>query len=78
VAAVTVRHTKLLDEFTTPVFDGDVLYFTATVDDHGFAAQWPPYVRGRIEEHKIHCKHREMSQAEYATEICAAIARALA
>jgi thioesterase domain-containing protein len=54
------------------------LYFTATVDDHGFAAQWPPYVRGRIEEHKIHCKHREMSQAQYATEICAAIARALA
>ncbi|KUM78491.1 non-ribosomal peptide synthetase [Streptomyces curacoi] len=77
VAAVTVRHTKLLDEFATPVFDGDVLFFTATVDDHGFAAQWPPYVSGRFDEHRIACKHREMSQPEYAAEICSAIDRAL-
>ncbi|MDH6486636.1 non-ribosomal peptide synthetase [Streptomyces sp. SAI-127] len=77
VAAVTVRHTKLLDEYATPLFDGDVLFFTATVDDHGFAAQWPPYVRGRIEEHRIACKHRDMSQPEYAAEICSVIDRAL-
>ncbi|WP_416956293.1 amino acid adenylation domain-containing protein [Streptomyces sp. Agncl-13] len=77
VAAITVRHTKLLDEFVTPVFDGDVLFFTATVDNHGFAAQWPPYVGGRFIEHEIGCKHRLMNEPEHAAEICSVIRRAL-
>ncbi|MFF0226384.1 amino acid adenylation domain-containing protein [Streptomyces sp. NPDC004629] len=77
VAAITVRHTKLLDAFVTPVFDGDVLFFTATVDDHGFAAQWPPYVGGRFIEHEIPCRHRLMNEPEHAAEICSVIRRAL-
>jgi thioesterase domain-containing protein len=78
VAAVTVGHTKLLDQFATPVFDGDVLFFAATVDDHGFAAQWPPYVRGRLDIHEVECTHRDMSEPRHAAEICAQIGRRLA
>ncbi|MFE1824858.1 amino acid adenylation domain-containing protein [Streptomyces anulatus] len=77
VAAVTVRHTELLDAFPTPVYDGNVVFFTAAVADHGFVAQWPPYVSGRIEEHRIDCRHRDMSRPEHAAAIGAVIRRAL-
>ncbi|MYR90003.1 amino acid adenylation domain-containing protein [Streptomyces sp. SID685] len=77
VAQITVEHTKLLDEFVTPVFDGDVLFFTATVDDRGFAEQWLPYVGGQFMEHKIACRHRLMSEPEHAAEICSVIRQAI-
>ncbi|MEU2830808.1 amino acid adenylation domain-containing protein [Streptomyces lavendulae] len=77
VAQITVGHTKLLDEFVTPVFDGDVLFFTATVDDRGFAEQWPPFVNGRFIEHRIACQHRLMSEPEHAAEIFSVIRRAI-
>ncbi|MFH8347403.1 amino acid adenylation domain-containing protein [Streptomyces sp. NPDC018045] len=77
MARVTVEHSALLDAFTTPVFDGDLLFFTATVNNHGFAAQWAPYVR-EIHEHEIPCEHRDMSRPAHAAAICAVIDRVLA
>ncbi len=77
MASVTVEHAALLDAFTTPVFDGDLLFFTATVGNHGFAAQWAPYVRD-IHEHEIPCEHRDMSRPQHAAAICAVIDRVLA
>jgi thioesterase domain-containing protein len=77
LATITVRHKDLIDDFTTPVFDGDLLFFTAAADNHQFITQWPPYVRGHIDEHEIPCKHRDMSLPEHATEICARISSAL-
>ncbi|MFI6044203.1 amino acid adenylation domain-containing protein [Nocardia sp. NPDC051321] len=78
VAAITREQAVLLDEFANPVFDGDVLFFTATVDDHAFATDWKPYVHGEIHEHRIRCAHRDMSQPAHAAAICAVLERALA
>ncbi|WJY37091.1 amino acid adenylation domain-containing protein [Streptomyces sp. P9-2B-2] len=76
MASVTVEHSALLDAFTTPVFDGDLLFFTATVHNQGFATQWEPYVR-KIHEHEIPCEHRDMSRPQHAAAICAVIDRVL-
>ncbi|WP_225726861.1 MULTISPECIES: non-ribosomal peptide synthetase [unclassified Nocardia] len=78
IAVLTREQAVLLDEFSshTPVFDGDVLFFNAVVNDHHFPDQWRPYVLGEIRVHNIECDHREMSQPKYAAIICAEIARA--
>ncbi|QIS10007.1 non-ribosomal peptide synthetase [Nocardia arthritidis] len=78
IAVLTREQAVLLDEFSshTPVFDGDVLFFNAVVNDHHFPEQWRPYVLGEICVHNIECDHREMSQPKYAAIICAEIARA--
>ena len=77
LATITVHHKNLIEDYRTPVFDGDLLFFTATVDDQGFAAQWPPYVTGRIQQHAIACAHRDMASPENAAQIGALIAGAL-
>ncbi|WP_345623568.1 thioesterase domain-containing protein, partial [Streptomyces ziwulingensis] len=78
MATITVEHAALLDRFTTPVFDGDLLFFTATVNNHKFAAQWTPYISGAVHEHEIPCEHRDMVQPAHAALIGAVITAALA
>ncbi|MFE2376463.1 amino acid adenylation domain-containing protein [Streptomyces sp. NPDC059398] len=47
------------------VFDGDLLFFTATVDQVDTALthrDWKPYVAGTIENHNVTCRHKDMTR----------------
>ncbi|MFI6644566.1 amino acid adenylation domain-containing protein [Streptomyces sp. NPDC050504] len=66
----------LLDAARTPVFDGDVLFFTAARDlPEGLepARAWAPYVGGRFEEHRVDCAHHEMTRPGPLAEIAAVL-----
>ncbi len=54
---------RLLKRHSPSVFDGDVLFFTATEEDHGTRTPWTwrPYVTGEITEHLVHCGHAQMA-----------------
>ncbi|MFI7099489.1 amino acid adenylation domain-containing protein [Streptomyces sp. NPDC050161] len=50
---------------THRVFDGDLLFFTATVDPVDAALthrDWKPYVDGTIENHNVTCRHKDMTR----------------
>ena len=46
------------------VFDGDVLFFTATEGRGGFEStheDWSPYCRGVLDNHDVACRHHDMT-----------------
>jgi len=60
--------------------DGDLLFFTATVDpiDPSLSAgMWRPYVTGGIADHRIACAHKDMTQPGPLAEIGGIINRTL-
>ncbi|GIN03917.1 hypothetical protein Pve01_55750 [Planomonospora venezuelensis] len=64
----------------TRVFDGDVLFFRATVDtiDDALTAEtWRPHVTGAIENHDVACSHKDMTQPGPIAEIGAIVAARL-
>ncbi|WP_181019443.1 non-ribosomal peptide synthetase [Nonomuraea typhae] len=47
-----------------PVFDGDLLFFTATAGKAGTtldSGRWRPFVTGAIDDHPIDCEHYELA-----------------
>ncbi|MFJ8332074.1 amino acid adenylation domain-containing protein [Streptomyces sp. NPDC094437] len=55
-----------------PVLDGDLLFFTATVnqlDPSLSHRDWQPYVRGTVENHPIACEHKDMTRSGPLAEI---------
>ncbi|MBA8822961.1 amino acid adenylation domain-containing protein [Saccharopolyspora lacisalsi] len=70
--AVNFEHqARLLKRHSPGVFDGDVLFFTATEEGHGTRTPWTwrPYVTGEITEHLVHCGHAQMAGPEALDEI---------
>ncbi|WP_068925909.1 amino acid adenylation domain-containing protein [Planobispora rosea] len=64
----------------TRVFDGDVLFFRATVDtiDDALTAEtWRPHVTGVIDNHDVACSHKDMTQPGPIAEIGAIVATRL-
>ncbi|WP_330249609.1 amino acid adenylation domain-containing protein [Nocardia sp. NBC_00565] len=49
--------------YRRPVYDGDVLYFSATVDSPDIVGPdgWRPYVTGRIVNHDVEVTHNELT-----------------
>nr|WP_052478487.1 non-ribosomal peptide synthetase [Kibdelosporangium sp. MJ126-NF4]CEL18507.1 Siderophore biosynthesis non-ribosomal peptide synthetase modules @ Bacillibactin synthetase component F [Kibdelosporangium sp. MJ126-NF4]CTQ97991.1 Siderophore biosynthesis non-ribosomal peptide synthetase modules @ Bacillibactin synthetase component F (EC 2.7.7.-) [Kibdelosporangium sp. MJ126-NF4] len=58
-------------------FDGDVLFFAATVGRATSANAWRPFVTGEIDERPIACTHGDMTKPEPLKEIGTAIERTL-
>lgn len=61
------RQVTLLRHGKPPVFDGDLLFFTATLDGVpgvDLARTWRPYVGGRIDDHDVTCTHALMTTPE--------------
>ncbi len=57
----------LLRDSRPPVFDGDVLFFTATLDSVpgvSLPGTWRPYVNGRIDNHDVVSSHSLMARPE--------------
>ncbi|OIK28188.1 non-ribosomal peptide synthetase, partial [Streptomyces malaysiense] len=78
MTGIQIEHLALMRRFTSPVFSGKALFFSATVDSpEAIAEHWKPYVLGGIEEHEIECSHHAMHLPEPAAAIAAVIGRAL-
>ncbi|WP_221351118.1 non-ribosomal peptide synthetase [Streptomyces beigongshangae] len=78
-SAIMVEHMRMLKDFQSPVFRGDVLFCNATEDkDESYAGLWSAHVTGTVSEHDIHCKHIDMHLPGPVAEICRAITAVLA
>ncbi|MEX2984351.1 amino acid adenylation domain-containing protein [Streptomyces sp. C36] len=67
----------LVRSFDHRVFDGDVLFFRATVDtidDTLTPETWTPYVTGRIDNTNVACSHKDMTLPEPIAHIASVIA----
>ncbi|PHQ52121.1 non-ribosomal peptide synthetase [Streptomyces cinnamoneus] len=67
----------LVRAFDHRVFEGDVLFFRATVetiDDTLTPETWTPYVTGRIDNTNVACSHKDMTLPEPIAHIASVIA----
>jgi thioesterase domain-containing protein len=72
--AVIQHHAALMDDFDSPVFDGDVLFFNAVPGQDGpFSDLWAPLVTGEVRRHDIRCAHGDMYLPGPAGEICSVL-----
>ncbi|KZF04690.1 hypothetical protein A2J03_25885 [Rhodococcus sp. EPR-157] len=55
---------RLLSGYRPPIYDGDVLFFSASSEDGSStaAASWTPFVTGRIDDHPIDTVHDRMME----------------
>ncbi|MEK8146072.1 thioesterase domain-containing protein [Streptomyces sp. M10(2022)] len=77
---IVINNIHLMDAYDPEIFDGDVLFFTATegkVEDWMSFEAWEPYVKGQVENHLIACEHTEMTEPGPLREIGAVISRNL-
>ncbi|MEU4768131.1 amino acid adenylation domain-containing protein [Actinosynnema sp. NPDC023794] len=77
IAAVFNNNSVIQKDFVPGLFDGDVHFFTATVDQVGEAHEWAPHVAGELHVHGIACAHSEMTDPGPLAEIGAIVAAAL-
>ncbi|WP_326680795.1 non-ribosomal peptide synthetase [Streptomyces sp. NBC_01237] len=77
---IVINNIHLMDAYAPEMFDGDVLFFTATegkAEDWMSYEAWVPYVKGQVENHLIACEHTEMTEPGPLREIGAVVSRAL-
>ncbi|WP_190126882.1 alpha/beta fold hydrolase, partial [Streptomyces inusitatus] len=61
---IVTNNIRLVEAHEPVVYDGDVLFFTATegrIEDWMSHEAWTPHVNGRVENHPIACEHGEMA-----------------
>ncbi|MFE0176943.1 amino acid adenylation domain-containing protein [Streptomyces sp. NPDC059002] len=64
--------------FESPVFGGDLLFFSATKDkDKSYGPDWRPFVLGSIEEYEVDAAHTDLHMPKPAGQIMKVIARKL-
>ncbi|MFD9499456.1 amino acid adenylation domain-containing protein [Streptomyces sp. NPDC060035] len=78
MSKVLANNTNLMMDFESPVYRGDVLFFSATLQDDSYAQLWRPYVLGSIEVHDVHATHHEMNMPGPVAEVMEVINRKLA
>jgi thioesterase domain-containing protein len=78
MAKVLANNTNLMMDFESPVYRGDVLFFSATLQDESYAHLWRPYVLGDIEVHDVRAVHHEMHMPGPVAEVFEVINRKLA
>jgi nonribosomal peptide synthetase DhbF len=78
---VAINNAHLVQDFRPSRFDGNLLFFSATLEepDASFTPQlWAPYITGEIENHSIDCQHDDMLQPIPLAEIGRVLAAKLA
>jgi amino acid adenylation domain-containing protein len=60
VVEVAAHTSELVETAVQPVFQGNLLLFTATHGTLRRAAQWREHVTGTVQEHVVACRHGEM------------------
>ncbi|MFI6644611.1 amino acid adenylation domain-containing protein [Streptomyces sp. NPDC050504] len=77
MARVLANNTTLMMDFESPVYRGDVLFFSATLQEQSYAHLWKPYVLGSIEVHDVRATHHEMNMPAAVAEVMAVVNRKL-
>ncbi|MPY58391.1 non-ribosomal peptide synthetase [Streptomyces spongiae] len=73
-----VNNVEILKKFQPPVFDGDALFFNATLNPEApYMDQWAPHIRGELHVQDVPSTHHEICRPEFAADIAAAIDSAL-
>ncbi|ROP31318.1 non-ribosomal peptide synthetase [Couchioplanes caeruleus] len=78
MARVLANNVSRMRTFESPVYRGDMLFFSATLKDDVYGHLWRPYVLGSLEVHDVHATHDEMNMPGPVTEIFEVINRKLA
>ncbi|KAF9433372.1 hypothetical protein BGZ76_009547 [Entomortierella beljakovae] len=69
---------KLARKFSTVIYPGDMIYFSATKTVPFIEpTSWAPFTLGKIEVHNVECKHIEMDQPEYISVVGHVLAKRL-
>jgi thioesterase domain-containing protein len=64
LAAVLAHNTGLAEEHKPPLFDGDMLFFSATGHADVKPTDWQPFVTGSVRTHAVAARHHEMMRPE--------------
>jgi nonribosomal peptide synthetase DhbF len=64
LAAVLAHNTGLAEEHKPPLFDGDMLFFSAAGHADLKPADWQPFVTGSVRTHAVAARHHEMMRPE--------------
>ncbi|WP_262846765.1 non-ribosomal peptide synthetase [Sphaerisporangium corydalis] len=81
LASAARRNLDLVYGRAAPVFRGDVLFFTATLDredGHPEASSWAGHLTGELTEHPVACGHFDMTRPGPLAEIGDVLAREIA
>ncbi|MFI7394891.1 amino acid adenylation domain-containing protein [Streptomyces tendae] len=76
-ATVVVEHSRLVAEYTQPVYRGTVLFFSATQSPEVRPGPWEPYVDGELHTFDIDATHFGLTDPKPAAEICTIVNRYL-
>ncbi|MFD0548919.1 amino acid adenylation domain-containing protein [Streptomyces rectiviolaceus] len=80
LARAFADHVRLAREAQHRLYDGDLLFFTATADKtpaDPTAQSWRAHVTGRVDDHPVACAHGAMTQPDPLAEIAGPLGRAL-
>jgi amino acid adenylation domain-containing protein len=64
LAAVLAHNTGLAEEHKPPLFDGDMLFFSAAGHAELKPTDWQPFVTGSVRTHAVAAQHHEMMRPE--------------
>ncbi|GGV66730.1 hypothetical protein GCM10010277_74690 [Streptomyces longisporoflavus] len=78
MSKVLANNSNLMMNFESPVYRGDVVFFSATLKDELYDHLWRPYVLGEIEVHDVRATHHEMNMPGPVAEAFEVINRKLA
>ncbi|AEH46249.1 Phenylalanine racemase (ATP-hydrolyzing) [Parageobacillus thermoglucosidasius C56-YS93] len=76
-----VNSVRILSEYVPQRYKGDLLFFRSTIIPEWFdpiePEAWLPYIDGKIIQHDIHCRHKDMCQPGPLAEIGRVLANKL-
>ncbi|MGW1767925.1 non-ribosomal peptide synthetase [Streptomyces sp. NPDC002073] len=78
MAKVLANNMRRMMDFESPVYRGDVLFFSATLQDESYAHLWRPLVQGSLEVHDVRAVHHEMNMPGPVAEVFEVLNRRLA
>ncbi|MGW1870795.1 amino acid adenylation domain-containing protein [Streptomyces mauvecolor] len=77
-SSIVVNNVEMLKKFDQPVFDGDALFFNATLNPEApYMDQWKSHILGSLTVHDVVSTHYEICRPEHAAAIAAAVDRFL-
>ncbi|MGW7633596.1 non-ribosomal peptide synthetase [Streptomyces griseoincarnatus] len=78
MSKVLANDMSIMMKYESPVYRGDVLFFSATLKDEMYDHMWRPYVLGDLEVHDVHATHHEMNLPAPVAEVFEVVNRKLA
>ncbi len=68
VIALTKNSVEILQDFVSPIFDGDSVLFIPTIDEprspEQYVAAWAQHLKGAVSVHQIESRHSDMDMPE--------------